>query len=163
LKWFAIYTQSRTEKKVFERLTKADFEAFLPLTTVVKQWSDRKKKVKVPLINSYVFVNTSRKKINNLLKIPGVVGVLKYLGKPAIIKNFEISNLKIIVNTIEEVELIDEIDLKEGEDVEVISGAFSGLLAKYISFSGKYRVIVEVYSLKSFIAVNIPLKNIRKL
>ena len=62
LKWFAVYTQSRAEKKVFERLTKADFEAFLPLTTVVKQWSDRKKKVKVPLINSYVFVNTSKKK-----------------------------------------------------------------------------------------------------
>jgi transcription antitermination factor NusG len=163
LKWLAVYTQSRAEKKVFERLTKADFEAFLPLTTVVKQWSDRKKKVKVPLINSYVFVNTSRKNISSLLKIPGVVGVLKYLGKPAIIKDFEISNLKIIVNTIEEVELIDQIDLKEGVDVEVINGVFSGLLAKYITFSGKYRVIVELNTLKSFIAVNIPLKNIRKL
>jgi transcriptional antiterminator RfaH len=163
LKWFAVYTQSRAEKKVFERLTKADFEAFLPLTTVVKQWSDRKKKVKVPLINSYVFVNTSRKKINNILKIPGVVGVLKYLGKPAIIKDFEIFNLKIIVNTIEEVKLIDQIDLNDGEDIEVISGPFSGLLAKYISHSGKDRVIVEVFTLKSFIVLNIDLKNIRKL
>ena len=72
-------------------------------------------------------------------------------------------NLKIIVNTIEEVELIDQIDLNDGEDIEVISGPFSGLLAKYISHSGKDRVIVEVFTLKSFIVLNIDLKNIRKL
>lgn len=57
----------------------------------------------------------------------------------------------LIVNTIE-----------EGEDVEVISGAFSGSLAKYINFSVKYRVIIEV-NLESFITLKIPLKNIRKL
>jgi len=162
-KWLAIYTKSRTEKKVCEQLTKAGFDTFLPLITSVKQWSDRKKKVSVPLINSYVFVHVSNIKLPSILSITGVVGVLKYLGKPAIIKDFEIVNLKIIANTIEEVALIDSIYLKDGEDIEVIKGPFSGLLEKCISRLGKHRVIVEVETLKSFIEINVPLSYIRKI
>ena len=55
--WYVVYTKSKQEKKVAEGLKKLGIEAYCPLVTVMKQWSDRKKKVEVPLINSYVFVN----------------------------------------------------------------------------------------------------------
>ena len=42
--WLAIYTNSRAEKKVEERLIKEGIEAYCPTYTTVKQWSDRKKK-----------------------------------------------------------------------------------------------------------------------
>ena len=163
LKWFAVYTHSRAEKKVNERAMKAGFDTFLPLITTVKQWSDRKKKVEVPLINSYVFVHTRKENLNSLLNIPGVLNILKYLGKPAIVKDIEIANLKIVINVVEEVQFIDSIDLTKGEDVEVINGPFSGLLAKYIDVAGKHRVLVEVEALKSCIEVNMPLNNIKKI
>ncbi len=163
LKWFAVYTHSRAEKKVNERAMKAGFDTFLPLITTVKQWSDRKKKVEVPLINSYVFVHTRKENLNSLLNIPGVLNILKHLGKPAIVKDVEIANLKIVINVVEEVQFIDSIDLTKGEDVEVINGPFSGLLAKYIDVAGKHRVLVEVEALKSCIEVNMPLNNIKKI
>ena len=163
LKWFAVYTHSRAEKKVNERAMKAGFDTFLPLITTVKQWSDRKKKVEVPLINSYVFVHTRKENLNSLLNIPGVLNILKYLGRPAIVKDIEIANLKIVINAVEEVQFIDSIDLTKGEDVEVINGPFSGLLAKYIDVAGKHRVLVEVEALKSCIEVNMPLNNIKKI
>ena len=53
--WYVLYTKSRQEKKVAESLQAIGIEAFCPLVTVVKQWSDRKKKVQLPLINSYIF------------------------------------------------------------------------------------------------------------
>ncbi len=163
LKWFAVYTHSRAEKKVNERAMNAGFETFLPLVTKVQQWSDRKKKVEVPLINSYVFVHTRKENLNSLLNIPGVLNILKYLGRPAIVKDIEIANLKIVINAVEEVQFIDSIDLTKGEDVEVINGPFSGLLAKYIDVAGKHRVLVEVEALKSCIEVNMPLNNIKKI
>jgi transcription antitermination factor NusG len=54
--WFVLYTQPRNEKKVAERLEKLGIKAYCPMTIQVRQWSDRKKKVEVPLLNSYVFV-----------------------------------------------------------------------------------------------------------
>jgi hypothetical protein len=46
-------------KKVAEQLTKMGIECYCPLITQVRQWSDRKKKVVVPLFNSYVFVQVA--------------------------------------------------------------------------------------------------------
>ena len=55
--WYVLYTKPRQEKKVTDSLNAIGVEAYCPLVTVIKQWSDRKKKVQIPLINSYVFVN----------------------------------------------------------------------------------------------------------
>jgi len=161
LKWFAVYTHSRAEKKVLERVLNAGFDAFLPLIITMKQWSDRKKKVEVPLINSYVFVRTNTKELNYLLNIPGVIGILKYLGKPAVVKDVEIENLKILVQNSDAFQQIEPLDLTKGQDVEVIAGPFTGVFAKYIEKSGKHKVIVEVAALKSFIEVTAPLNAIR--
>lgn len=56
---------------------KAEFETFLPLISVVKQWSDRKKKGKFKLISSYVFVYLSVQNLKNILNRIGVVLILK--------------------------------------------------------------------------------------
>ena len=55
--WYVLYTKPRQEKKVADGLIAIGIAAYCPLVTTIKQWSDRKKKVEVPLINSYVFVN----------------------------------------------------------------------------------------------------------
>ena len=57
LRWFALYTRHRFEKKVAARLEDKGIESFLPLHTVLRQWSDRRKKVEEPLFNCYVFVH----------------------------------------------------------------------------------------------------------
>ena len=71
--WYAIYTNSRAEKKVEERLIKEGFEAYCPTYTTVKQCSDRKKKVILPLIPSYIFAMISErgaeKQIDTVYKI----------------------------------------------------------------------------------------------
>ena len=54
--WHAIYVCSRSEKKVCENLNKKNIEAYVPVVKTIRQWSDRKKKIELPLINGYVFV-----------------------------------------------------------------------------------------------------------
>ena len=94
--WYAVFTKPRAEKKVVERLEEGDIEVFLPLVKTLRQWSDRKKYVQLPLIPSYVFVRMNEKDLNKVLPYPGTVAVLKHLGKPAKVKQSEIDNLKIL-------------------------------------------------------------------
>lgn len=122
--WFAIYTRPKNEKKVTKSLEKMGVEVFCPMITQVKQWSDRKKKVKVPLINSYVFVNIEEKDRNVVFQVSGVVRYLFWLGKPAVIKEYDIEVLKDsllgIFNSFE----VNK--LKSGDQLTISKGPFYG-------------------------------------
>jgi len=92
--WYVIYTKPRNEKKVAERLELLGIEVYCPLVTVVKQWSDRKKKVQTPLLISYLFVCLEEKNREKVFQVSGVVRYLFWLGKPAIVRDEEIIALK---------------------------------------------------------------------
>ena len=94
MEWFALYTKSRNEKRVAENLAALGIEAYCPLVTTIKQWSDRKKKVESPLIPSYVFVKIEEANRKDVFQVAGVVQYVFWLGKPAIIKSQEIEALK---------------------------------------------------------------------
>lgn len=79
--WYAVYTAARAEKKVKERLDQIGIENYLPLRTEYRVWSDRKKKVSVPLISGYIFVHIKEETFVPVLTTPGVVTFLKEKGK----------------------------------------------------------------------------------
>ncbi len=162
IRWYAIYTRPRSEKKVDELLSKNGFNTYLPLITTMRQWTDRKKKVQLPLISSYVFVNTNRNNLNDILPFNGVVRILKHLGKPAIIKDYEIENLRILLEDTEKITFIRDIHLKKGDSIYVEKGVFKGLNAECIKFNGKHRIIVRIEALGDIIEVNIPLSYVKK-
>ncbi|MCF6296972.1 MAG: UpxY family transcription antiterminator [Flavobacteriaceae bacterium] len=161
--WYAIFTKPRAEKKVHQRMLESDIEAFLPLVKTVRQWSDRKKTIQVPLISSYVFVHMLEKNLYTTLPIHGTVNVLKHLGKPAKVKGIEIENLKILSDSNENFELDYSIKILKGEIVEVTKGPFMGLIATCEKTSGNHRVVVKIDSLGSCIVINVPLSYLRKI
>ena len=162
-KWYAIYTRPRSEKKVHALLMQHGFNSYLPLVTTLKQWSDRKKKVQLPLISSYVFIKIAKSELNNVLPYHGVVRILKHLGKPAIIKDYEIENLKILLEDTENITFIKDLYLKKGDSIIVEKGVFKGLVAECIKFKGKHRIIVRIEALGDMIEVNIPLSYVKKV
>ena len=122
--WYVIYTQPRNEKKVTERLENIGIAAYCPLVTQVRQWSDRKKKVQVPLINSYVFVNVNEKDREKVFEINGVVRFLFWLGKPAVVRDEEIIALRESLKyTMSAVEVTG---LRVGDSMHIPSGPFYG-------------------------------------
>ena len=161
--WFALYTKSRSEQKVFERLQQAGHTSFLPLITEERQWSDRKKKVTTPLIKSYVFIKAPKKDLVSIYAVPGVLGILKYLGIPAKITDVEINNLKIVANHKEATKTIAPCLLTHGKPVQVIKGPFKGLIAVYLSNKGKHRIVVNIEALNSFTEINLPLSHIQNI
>jgi len=160
--WYAAYTMPRAEKKVYDRIIEAGIEAYLPLITTIRVWSDRKKKVTSPLISSYVFVKMEETKLNQLYEIQGVTGILKHLKKPAKIKDSEIENLKILLSDTDNFTIIDANTFEKGDTVRVIKGAFQGLIAQCFEIKGKHRIIVKVDGISNGFEINVPMSNIEK-
>jgi transcription antitermination factor NusG len=126
--WFVIYTKSRFEKKVATGLESIGIETYCPMVKTVRQWSDRKKKVEVPLIPSYVFVNMEEKDRNKVFEVHGVVQFLFWLKRPAIIRPEEIEILRrALAKTIKSFEVEKRV---VGSEIEISAGPFLGKKGK---------------------------------
>ena len=94
MNWFVLFTKPRFEKKVEERLLSFGIEAYCPTRKEIRFWSDRKKKVDIPVLPSMVLVKLKEEDINKVFNISGVVRYMFWLGKRAIVTEKEIDILK---------------------------------------------------------------------
>jgi transcriptional antiterminator RfaH len=93
-KWFVLCTKPRNELKVTERLTRIGVEVYTPTKIEVRQWSDRKKKVSIPLLPSMVLVKLLAKEVDVVFDVPGAVRFLFEHGKRASVSNEEVLAMK---------------------------------------------------------------------
>ena len=92
--WFVLCTKPRNELKVTERLTRIGVEVYTPTKIEVRQWSDRKKKVTIPLLPSMVLVKLLAKEVDVVFDVPGVLRFLFEHGKRASVSNEEVLAMK---------------------------------------------------------------------
>ena len=124
MSWFVLYIKSRNEIKVTEQLQQLGIEVYCPLVTQVRQWSDRKKKVTVPLIPSYVFVQLEEKQREFVFQVSGVVRYLFWLGKPAIVRDAEIEILQQWLQS--DLEDAQVSSVQPGDKMTITKGPFKG-------------------------------------
>ena len=94
MNWYVLYTKPRSEKKVEEELLSLGINAYCPTRKEIKFWSDRKKRVDIPVLPSMVLVNIDDKKINIVFESSSVVRYMFSLGKRAIVRQNEVDILK---------------------------------------------------------------------
>lgn len=92
--WFVLIVKTGQEKKVAEGLTNLGIEVFCPFKKEIRQWSDRKKVVEVPLFMDYLFVRLQETQRSQVFLIPGIIKYLFWLGKPATVRAIEIKTIK---------------------------------------------------------------------
>jgi transcription antitermination factor NusG len=161
-KWHVVYAKSRSEKKVLSELEFKGIESYLPLQRKLRQWSDRKKWVEVPLISGYIFVYITRKDYDNVLQTNGVVSYVRFEGKAAIIPNQQIEYIKKMLFQSEiDIEVSSQ-QYNPGDKVEVIVGPLIGLTGTLVSFKGKKRVAVMLEQLNLSLIVDLPSNQIQK-
>jgi transcriptional antiterminator RfaH len=161
-KWYAVYTNPRSEKQVFQRLEEAEIESFLPLQKTFRIWSDRKKLIEKPLLPSYVFVKVITKNFHHVWTIPGVVKFISFEGKPVSIPQNQIDNLRLLVNSDAKIEVTSE-NFAKGDNVEVVNGSLVGLTGELIKIGRQNRVVVRIDRLDQNIIVKIPKAFLRKI
>ena len=142
--WLAIYTQPRWEKKVHKLLQNKGLESYCPLNMVYRQWSDRVKKVEEPLFKSYVFVRVTEAERTEVRMTDGVLNFVYWLGKPAIVKNGDIENIRRFLNEYHDVEVQPIEEIRPGSRLVITSGILLSHEATAISVGRKMvEVLIE--------------------
>lgn len=99
LRWYAVQTWPRYEKKISAEFQRKEVETFLPLFSSKHQWSDRRRTVHLPLFPGYVFVRIGpapRARIP-VLRANGVVGFVGARGVGVPIQDEEIDSVRLLL------------------------------------------------------------------
>ncbi len=163
LNWYVVKTRSRAEAKVAQRLNLKGLHVYLPLQRTIRQWSDRKKKIDVPLISNTLFVHTNESSLSLVYNVPGFHSILHFLGKPARVRQNEINNLKLLLQENVKFEKQEFQEFKKGEKIEVIRGPLQGIIATSIDEGRTHKLIVEIESMEQSFIVHLPKSCIRKI
>ena len=133
MNWLVLHTNPRAEMKVAQRLEKIGVEAYCPARMEMRQRSDRKKKIWVPLLPSMVLVNIDEREKNKVFDVQGVVRYLYWLGQPAKVSVEEVLTLK-EVTAVKNLVAHEVIKKGVGEEVDLL-GTQKGVITKT---SGSY-------------------------
>ena len=151
-KWFVLYTKSNQEIKVVEQLNKIGITCYCPTVEIVKEYSDRKKKVLKPLMPSYVMVFIEEHNRNDVFSIFGVVRYLYWLGNPAEIRENEIKLMQRYLDGV--YESVSLSYLKKGQVHKISEGIFSGRTGKIIE-TQKNKIKLELESLGMIVTLRL--------
>lgn len=134
--WYAVYTRPRWEKKVADNLNKRGVENYCPLNKIVKQWSDRKKMIQEPLITGYVFVNITEAELHQVRETDGVVNMVYWLRKPAVIPEREIDAIRFFLGEHTNVTL-NKTPINLTDKVRVVTGPLMEHEGQVVAIKGK--------------------------
>lgn len=154
-KWYAIYTCPNTEKKIYNELNRRAIRAILPTTKVMRQWSDRKKLIEVPLFPNYLFVNILYTEMWLVSMLRGVVRFVSSEGTPVVVKDSEINLIEKLASEESAADVVKSDSFNSGEKVQVKKGPFAGLVGTVASLAGITKLYVELETIHKVISINI--------
>ncbi len=155
--WYVIYTAPRAEKKVYQRFLEDEIECYFPTYVTVRQWSDRKKNVEVPLFSSYIFVKISEFEMSKVLKVAGVVRFVYYLKRPATVREIEIERIRTFLRKTEGY----RITVTKGDEVQIASGVMQGVDGVVMRVS-KNKVVIRIEQLGISVTATVPRGQLQK-
>jgi transcriptional antiterminator RfaH len=147
--WYALHVKPHKERIVNRQLLADGVSVFFPKVTV-KPKNPRSSKVRA-FFPGYLFVKVDLTAMgqNAFQWTPGVHGLVKVGGMPAIVPPKLITELRLRMQTIERQGGLTYSELKSGDRVEVISGPFAGYDA---IFDGRLNGSDRVQVLLSFLS-----------
>jgi transcriptional antiterminator RfaH len=141
MKWYVLYTKSRYEKAVANKLALMGIEVYCPLLKRKKLWSDRWKWVEEPLFRSYCFISLEDKDKDSVFKVPGVVRYVYHCGKPAIIREREMGLMKSWLMQYDH-EAIEATHLNVNDRIRIRTGALMDKEAEVLESKGNYAILL---------------------
>ena len=161
-KWLVVYTKPRWEKKVNTSLVNKGIESYCPLNKVRRKWSDRMKTIEEPLFKSYVFVKVEDAGMTEVRFVDGVLNYVYWNGKPAIVREEEIIEIKKFMSEYEDVE-VSSIELKPADAVVLNTGVMMGATGRVMRMMGNNTVEVRIDSLGFILTAKFDKKTVSRV
>ena len=154
-RWFAVHTYARHEKVVAQEVREQGLTSFLPIVKQVRQWSDRRKVVELPLFGCYVFVKLVPNH-SERLRVLQLNGVLSFVGTHGVgiaIPDEQIETIRTLVE--EDLPVCSHPFLKIGQRVRIRNGALSGVEGILVSRSGESKLVISLDAIQRSLSVSI--------
>jgi transcription termination/antitermination protein NusG len=154
--WYAVQTRARNEKVISERLQEQGLTTFLPLVTEIRRWSDRKKKVELPLFSCYVFVKLVPSNNDERMRVyrtNGVFRIVSMRGEAIPIPDEQIDALRTVVT--QQVPWSAHPFLKIGQRVRIRGGSLEGVEGVLLSQNEGRTLIISVDAIQRSLAVRV--------
>ena len=160
-RWYAIYTKSKFEKKLYRYLNKANYNVYLPLIKEKRRWSDRLKTVEVPLLPSYVFIKIKKKNLPQIYCYPGFVRFISFMGQPCELKEKEILFLRKLTEN--GFKVYKKVVCEVGDQVRIIRGPLKGWEGRVEYTSSNSRINFFFEGIQQTLSVEVPLSNVCRI
>lgn len=161
-KWYVFYCKSRAEKKAVVELLSRGYSAYLPLMMQERVWSDRIKKVQMPMFSGYIFVNCYDYEIINIIQLSQIVGPVRIGSEYASIKAKEIEILRKVENEGIKVIIQPQI-ITTGDKVEIGAGVMRGYQGICIGESGSSYLVISIEAINQSLKIKIDKGMVRKV
>jgi transcription antitermination factor NusG len=156
--WFALYVKPKHEFKARDELGYNNIQNYLPVVTRVHQWNDRKKKIDEPLIKGYIFVYADEKERLSSLENRCVVKCVSEHGRPARIPDWQIINLKNMLNHDGDFQVLES--LIKGTSIEIVEGPFKGVQGIVEKTETGNHLAVSIDLLNRSVVVHLPQESV---
>jgi transcriptional antiterminator NusG len=157
--WLAVWTRSRHEVAVRGQLAARGLETFLPTVARWSQWKDRRKRIDWPLFPGYCFVRLDPADAVRALSCTGVVGLVSFDGRPAVVNEREIASVRSLIDS--EWRFDPCPFIHEGDPVEVVHGPLRGVIGRLVRKGARARLIVSVGLLGQGLTVDVDAADVR--
>jgi transcriptional antiterminator RfaH len=154
-RWIALYTRARCERSLAHYLHQRGLTSFVPLQRRRHTWSDRYAWVDEPLIPSYVFVHCSPVQHEHFYEAPGVVGVVTFHGRAAVVREEEIEFLRRSEHHGES-RLAARQERERGRAAKIVGGPFEGYAGTVVQPGERYTIAVTIDELACAVHVTVP-------
>lgn len=144
--WVVLWTQARAEKMVESRLAVRGIEPWLPKFTDRRQWSDRWRNVVLPLFPGYLFARAGSTSVSALLRIPGVLTIVKHGDRPARLADDFITRLREVVERsgVDVTPVVERLAFSVAEEVVVDEGPLRGVRGIVREIRSNRRIVIWV-------------------
>lgn len=143
-KWFVVCTRPQQELKIAKKLFAMGITNYCPTVTLVKQYSDRKKKVIKPLLSSYMMVELEENQRQKVFACSGILRYLFFLGKPVVVPNSDIILMQDHLNGVYNDYKVATLSV--GDFHTITQGPFSGVSGRVVE-KNNTKVKLELASL----------------
>jgi transcription antitermination factor NusG len=146
---------SRHERFVACEINSLGIETFLPTITEIHHWSDRTKKVQVPLFPGYLFIRTemhpeTRRAVS---LIRGVVAFIAMARQPIPVPDDQIAVLHQLVER--NVACTPYPFLRIGQRVRIRGGDLDGICGILVRYEGGNRLVVSLDVIQRSLAIQV--------
>jgi len=151
--WLAAYTRSQHEAMVARQLTAKEVAFLLPTYLRASNWSDRVKRLAVPVFPGYVFVHVSDDERVRVLQTAGVVNIVSVAGRPSPLSAAEVAMLTECAARPKALE--PHPYLTVGQRVRVRQGPFAGWEGILAQKKNSSRLIVSLEQIMRSVSIDL--------